>query len=110
MPKLLQNNQLNLSDFIINVQKFCCKISFCALQVFFQANMWISRCITANIYLNFYLKFDNCPAYMADLIGVFNISTVLSTFGELLKAIPSEQAQHSALFSLHTTGFLLAKT
>lgn len=47
---------------------------------------------------------------MADLIGVFNISTVLSTFGELLKAIPSEQAQHSALFSLHTTGFLLAKT
>ena len=43
---------------------------------------------------------------MADLIGVFNISTVLSTFGELLKAIPSEQAQRSASFSLHTTGFL----
>lgn len=109
MPKLLQNSQLNLSDFITNVQKFCCKISFWALQVLFQADMWISRCITAIIYLNFYLKFDNCPAYMADLIGVFNISTALSTFGELLKAIASEQAQRSASFSLHTTGFLYAK-
>lgn len=46
---------------------------------------------------------------MADLIGVFNISTVLSTFGELLKAIPSEQPYHSASFSLHTNGILLAK-